>query len=497
MDVWSDIPEERRPGLLRYDNALHPALASRMIRSTTRLGDLVADPFLGSGSSAAACAIRRARPPTHGGREQGQDGVMSIIGCCAFRPAMPDPLSQGWWTMTPSGTAGDTIGERLRRLRGERGLTQEDLAGLASVSVDLVKKLEQGKRESARLTSLAALADALDVPLSELTDKRPRLDATGDRLVLNLRDVLLSPKLLPGIDPEDGEEPVPSQRLATTLNATWEDYWSGRFAEVARRAPGLIEEARHARRADVAGSALVLAQAYQLAACLLGQFGRDDLALIGAERAISAASAASDELQWATAHGTYVWILMNQARNAEAERLAAQVAARIEPRLSSATPEHLTVWGGMALWAMAAACAAGRADETDHYLGLARAGAVRMNADRLDRAINFGPTQVAMQDTYAQICLERPERALTAAKRVRPDDLRPISYGRHLLDVALAQADLRRDAEAVDTLSRAKSIAPVWFRHQVAARNLVFEICERRARLTPSMRELVRALAQR
>jgi transcriptional regulator with XRE-family HTH domain len=44
-----------------------------------------------------------------------------------------------------------TIGERLRQLRSERGLTQEGLADLASVSVDLVKKLEQGRRESARL----------------------------------------------------------------------------------------------------------------------------------------------------------------------------------------------------------------------------------------------------------------------------------------------------------------------------------------------------------
>src|SRR6266511_298726 len=74
----------------------------------------------------------------------------------------------------------DTIGERLHRLRGEHGLTQEALAALAGLSVDLVKKLEQGKRQSARLTTIAALANALDVPMSELTDKRPRLDGAGE-----------------------------------------------------------------------------------------------------------------------------------------------------------------------------------------------------------------------------------------------------------------------------------------------------------------------------
>lgn len=55
VDVWTDIPEERRPGRLRYDNALHPDLASRVIRATTEPGDLVADPFLGSGATAVAC----------------------------------------------------------------------------------------------------------------------------------------------------------------------------------------------------------------------------------------------------------------------------------------------------------------------------------------------------------------------------------------------------------------------------------------------------------
>lgn len=55
VDVWTDIPDERRPGLLRYDNALHVDLPSRVIRSTTDRGHLVADPFLGSGTTAVAC----------------------------------------------------------------------------------------------------------------------------------------------------------------------------------------------------------------------------------------------------------------------------------------------------------------------------------------------------------------------------------------------------------------------------------------------------------
>lgn len=52
--AWTGIPEERRPGLLRYDNALPVPLVSRIIRATTRRRELVGDPFVGSGTALVA-----------------------------------------------------------------------------------------------------------------------------------------------------------------------------------------------------------------------------------------------------------------------------------------------------------------------------------------------------------------------------------------------------------------------------------------------------------
>lgn len=46
-----------------------------------------------------------------------------------------------------------TIGERVRKLRG-RLYTQRQLAERAGVSVDLVRKLEQGTRRTASVASL-------------------------------------------------------------------------------------------------------------------------------------------------------------------------------------------------------------------------------------------------------------------------------------------------------------------------------------------------------
>ena len=73
--------------------------------------------------------------------------------------------------MTGSREIGETIGYQLRRLRRLRGLTQEDLADRANVSRDLVAKLEQGRRQSARIGSLVSLAGALDVELSALVTR--------------------------------------------------------------------------------------------------------------------------------------------------------------------------------------------------------------------------------------------------------------------------------------------------------------------------------------
>jgi transcriptional regulator with XRE-family HTH domain len=59
-------------------------------------------------------------------------------------------------------------------------MTQEELADRANVSCDLVAKLEQGRRHTARTTSLASLARALDVELSALVERAPPALETED-----------------------------------------------------------------------------------------------------------------------------------------------------------------------------------------------------------------------------------------------------------------------------------------------------------------------------
>src|SRR4051794_2060748 len=96
---------------------------------------------------------------------------------------------------------GITIGDRLKSIREDHALTQEELAVRAGLSRDIIAKLEQNRRLTARLTTLVKLANALDVDLSHLTDRRDRMGGERDGgSVLALRDALLSPAFLPDLD---------------------------------------------------------------------------------------------------------------------------------------------------------------------------------------------------------------------------------------------------------------------------------------------------------
>lgn len=61
----------------------------------------------------------------------------------------------------------DTIGERIKNYRKEKGFTQEQLANIIGVSVMTIRRFEAGTREP-RTLMLEKIANALDIPLIDL-----------------------------------------------------------------------------------------------------------------------------------------------------------------------------------------------------------------------------------------------------------------------------------------------------------------------------------------
>lgn len=386
-----------------------------------------------------------------------------------------------------------SIGARLQQTRRGRGMTQEELAGRAGVSRDIVAKLEQGRRTTARMGTYVRISNALGIGLSDLFGRRERFSGADAEGILDVRNALLAVDDLPGIDlADDDGEPTALADLEATVRRAWGLYWRGDFGELAAMLPGLIGEARITERALGAPATGPLAQAFQLAADLMVHVGNDDLAMAAALRALGAAHRGNDELQHATIAGTASWVLLHQARLCEAEHVARAAAEKIEVVMSKATPEHLTVWGALLLSAAAPAAAAAKADEVREYIGLARTAAARWDEDRHDYWVSFGPTQAEMQACHTASVLGQPAEALKAAARVRREDLLHISWGAHKLDVAQALLDARRLEDATGALLESCSVSPEWFRHQPLARTLVGDIRDRH--LTPAVKKLIRSV---
>jgi transcriptional regulator with XRE-family HTH domain len=81
-----------------------------------------------------------------------------------------------------------TFARRVKQMREARGLSQQALAVAAGLSISVVTQLEQGFKADPRLSTAAALAEALGVTVDELlreagekapadkgaTEKKPR-----------------------------------------------------------------------------------------------------------------------------------------------------------------------------------------------------------------------------------------------------------------------------------------------------------------------------------
>lgn len=70
---------------------------------------------------------------------------------------LPEPIRRARWT----------VGDRIRRLRLDRGLSQEQLAGLMFLERRTVHRIERGTR-TLTLDRAVQIAQALDVPLWRL-----------------------------------------------------------------------------------------------------------------------------------------------------------------------------------------------------------------------------------------------------------------------------------------------------------------------------------------
>ncbi|WP_320067841.1 helix-turn-helix transcriptional regulator [Micromonospora sp. RTGN7] len=391
-----------------------------------------------------------------------------------------------------------TIGDRLAALRTNAPFTQEQLAERSGISVEVVRKLEQGTRKSARLETLHALARALGVATSELvgdtSEAAARAEPHSRPLSLaEIRRAVAPVRALTGatLGAPTGAPPPPGV-LRARLHTIDRAYQRNDYAQALAEMPPLLLDVRAA--ADIAtdedqpAAYVLLARTLHLAGNLLIQLRAGDLAQTALSEALDAARRCGDQVVAATVIQGMCWLLMRQGRIAEAAELAVVTADEIEPRMRRAQPAELAAWGWVATAASAAYARDNRPDDAAELVDAAAAAAARigerdLGPGHLIMVGGFDSGRVQMQRVENAAVAGDPGRVLELSTLVPPGPS-PLgsSWQRHRLDVAWAHTQLRQYGEATAVLGELRRAAPAWLRHQRYAKDIVQSIKEQRRR---------------
>ncbi|MEU2132365.1 helix-turn-helix transcriptional regulator [Streptomyces sp. NPDC018352] len=393
-----------------------------------------------------------------------------------------------------------SIGDRIRVLREFRDITQEQLAQRASVSVDTIRKLEQGVRESARINTLRGLARALDVQLERLVGQptvTQQLTDGGGGLIA-LRDAIQDPGSLPGVLGDDNLEDPPSPAEWTAqVQAATNSYWAGDYSHLAAVLPGLLRDGQAtARQYDTEQVWAQLALAYQLAASLSTQSGHPDWAYTAVEKQLAAAARASDPFLEGMGVSTLSWVLLRQGRWEQAQSVAERKADQLEPARRRATANQLAVYGNLLIAAATPAARSDNHDQAMELLTLAESAAVQSGPVRAYGSA-FSVTDVRTQRVNVALAgtTGRPGTALSASVKVDLSEIsRPVHSASYRVDVAQARYQTGDSSGALELLLEVEADQPEWIRFQTLAAATVQEMLEAERRRNSTLRGLASRL---
>ncbi|MGW5383545.1 helix-turn-helix domain-containing protein [Nocardia sp. NPDC003963] len=286
--------------------------------------------------------------------------------------------------------------------------------------------------------------------------------------------------------------PANEFEMTDAVVSTWHLFFSARLGEMER---GLLTALAGAYNAaeEVTGESLrrvniLLAQLLHASSNLLGYVAHADLATLALVRADALTAESGDELTRAAIKGSQSWLLAKSGLYDDAVACAEEAAVGIEPRLSTATPRHIAIWGELLCYAAFAASRTGDHREARRFLRLCESAGTQIEDDYRSRpeASNvFGRTSAASFGVINEISGNRPREALKLASVITGGDtgIPPTLQSRRLVNVAQAQIGSRDDAGALDTLRRACSMAPEFVVHISLAHELTNELMNRRSRL--------------
>lgn len=386
-----------------------------------------------------------------------------------------------------SENVGTEFGDRVRRYRERRGMTQATAGALMGYSEDWWSKVERGIRPVDKYSNLSRMAEILEIDdISELkgTPLACAVSNTSHHSsVAGIRAAMTGLPAIRGAALPGGV--LPGDVLERRVGDAWSIYDTdrARYDRLGPMLPELLGQAYRTVRAATAEAETLSARRslisiHHLLQVYLKRLGEGELAWLAADRALTMASDLGDPV-WT---GASAWnlgaIALNRGDGDVALQLAQDMIGMMKPIPDDASPEYISVYGALHLVAVIAAARTGQSGRGWDYLREAGHIAARLGADRNDFRTSFGPTNVAMHAVH----LAGEDGDFTEALRladdvaVEPGGVPLERHTRYLVEVMQAH---RLKGDKLGTLYMLKEIvgiSPVEAQHFSTVREAVRDL---------------------
>jgi hypothetical protein len=372
------------------------------------------------------------------------------------------------------------LGRRVARERRRHGPSEPEVAALVDRPVPWVSQQDRDLGPTDRPAALKPLADAVELPLSELAAGtpgsigEPRRSSAADGLRLLLAGAhSLCAMLGESHAPAIGNLRATTERACALARAGEYDQLT---TVLAKLLPGLEAAVRTVPPALQADAYELTAMAYQACSAALMKLAEPLAAWVAADRALAAAEKAGNLLLAAAGQYRLASVLLESGEFALADEMARTTQLALRGLAELADPDALSLCGGLTLLRAVIAARTSRPAAAFGHLATARLLASRLGTHPAMAVPEFGAQYVGLFEVAVSVDLGDAGHALRAAASLDTTSLSPAWLGRMLIDVARAYALQQQVAEATAALSRAIDLGSCQVRDLDRARQLTREL---------------------
>ncbi|MEU8541014.1 helix-turn-helix transcriptional regulator [Streptomyces sp. NPDC048717] len=369
------------------------------------------------------------------------------------------------------------FGRRVHYWRTRRRMSRQEFAHLMGKSLRWVEELEGGRRQADPQLSVMRLAALrLGITLERLIADVVDTECVGESEIEAVRRALHRHDVITGATDDSDDEPLPIERLRSSLTHARTGFQAGHFAQLGSAIPVLLVDATRAARHHCGDDQLtayeLLSLTLELTEAAATKWGDTELALIAGHRAVTAAERSENPIIMASAARHLGDAMTNHGQAEAATEFILASARRLEPELLRGGPEGYSVLGMLYLKASISAAVAAEADDrhpdahanqVPDLLDQADGHAERLGYDGNELWSSFGPTNCALYRVSTHVHLNEGAEAVEAAAAIPAEGFAGLPRERraHLLaDRALGELQAGKRETAVDTLLAAERLAP-------------------------------------